>query len=67
MLKQLKRKFRSVPVEEKVEISLEGINKGHHKVTYKGIKAIRCPFKYVIYQMIIGEVAAGFNYRNRKP
>ena len=55
-LNQIKRKLRSVPVEEKVKINLKGINKGHHKVTYKGIKAIRCPFDYVIYQMIIGEV-----------
>lgn len=56
ILKNLKNMFRSVPDEEKVEINLEGINKGHHKVTYKGVKAIRCPFDYVIYQMIIGEV-----------
>lgn len=55
-LEQIKRKLKSVPEEEKVEINLSGINKGHHQVTYKGIKAIRCPFDYVIYQMIIGEV-----------
>lgn len=56
LLKSIKRKFRIVPEEEKVEISLQGINKGHHQVTYKGVKAIRCPFDYVIYQMLIGEV-----------
>ncbi len=55
-LENIKRKFRTVPEDERVEISLAGINKGHHQVTYKGIKAIRCPFDYVIYQMIIGEV-----------
>lgn len=48
--------FRVIPQDEKVELSLEGLNKGHHKVTYKGVKAIRCPFDYVIYQMIIGDV-----------
>lgn len=35
---------------------LEDINKGHHNVTYRGISAIKCPFDYVIYQMIIFEI-----------
>jgi len=56
ILNSIKKKFRFIPKEEKVELSLKGLNEGHHKVTYKGIKAIRCPFDYVIYQMIIGEV-----------
>lgn len=42
--------------DEQVEISVQSIYEGHHQVTYKGIKAIRCPFDYVIYQMIINEV-----------
>ena len=42
--------------EEQVKISVDSIYRGHHNVTYKGIKAIRCPFDYVIYQMIIWEV-----------
>ena len=29
------------------------ISKGHHNVTYRGIKTIKCPFDYVIYQMMI--------------
>lgn len=41
---------------DKVKISVKSIDKGHHQVTYRGIKAIRCPFDYVIYQMIITEV-----------
>lgn len=41
---------------EKVAVSIKSIAEGHHKVEYKGIKAIRCPFDYVIYQMIIWEV-----------
>ncbi len=36
--------------------SLKGVDKGHHKVTYKGVPCIKCPFDYVIYQMIIEEV-----------
>jgi cephalosporin hydroxylase len=55
-LNRIKKVFRFIPEDEKVELSLSSLNKGHHKVTYKGIKAIRCPFDYVIYQMIIGEV-----------
>lgn len=35
---------------------LEGIDRGHHKVTYKGVPCIKCPFDYVLYQMIIDEV-----------
>lgn len=42
--------------DEGVKISVQSIYEGHHQVTYKGIKAIRCPFDYVIYQMIINEV-----------
>lgn len=42
--------------DEKVEITVDSICEGHHKVTYRGIKAIRCPFDYVIYQMIISEI-----------
>jgi cephalosporin hydroxylase len=56
LLNNIKRTFRLVTDDEKFKLSLKGINEGHHKVTYKGIKAIRCPFDYVIYQMIIGEV-----------
>lgn len=49
-------KIKRTPKEEEVKISVQSIYKGHHKVTYKGIKAIRCPFDYVIYQMIICEL-----------
>jgi len=41
---------------EVVDVSIETIDKGHHQVTYRGVKAIRCPFDYVMYQMIISEV-----------
>jgi len=43
-------------IQNKKTFSLEGIDKGHHKVTYKGIPCIKCPFDYVLYQMIIDEV-----------
>jgi cephalosporin hydroxylase len=35
---------------------LKDIDAGHHQVTYKGVKAIKCPFDYVLYQMLIWEV-----------
>lgn len=36
--------------------SLKGIDAGHYNVTYKGVPAIKCPFDYVLYQMIVWEV-----------
>jgi cephalosporin hydroxylase len=36
--------------------SLKGIDKGHHQITYRGVPCIKCPFDYVIYQMILNEV-----------
>jgi cephalosporin hydroxylase len=49
-------KIKKTHKEEEVQISVRSIDEGHHKITYKGIKAIKCPFDYVIYQMIISEV-----------
>jgi cephalosporin hydroxylase len=48
--------FKKMPPEEKVNFSIDSLYKGHLKVTYNGVKAIRCPFDYVIYQMILFEV-----------
>ncbi len=50
MFKRFKRK------EEKVSITVNSIYDGHHHVSYRGVKAIRCPFDYVIYQMIISDL-----------
>jgi cephalosporin hydroxylase len=41
---------------EKVKVTIDTIYKGHHQVTYRGLKAIRCPFDYLIYQMIISDL-----------
>ncbi|MCX6188614.1 MAG: CmcI family methyltransferase [Bacteroidetes bacterium] len=49
-------KFKKERKEEEVKISVQSIYEGHHQVSYKGIKAIRCPFDYVIFQMIIFEI-----------
>jgi cephalosporin hydroxylase len=49
-------RFNKTNKDEAVKVTVESINKGHHQVTYRGVKAIRCPFDYVMYQMIIAEV-----------
>ena len=36
--------------------NLDGIYAGHHAVSYKGIPAIKCPFDFTLYQMILWEV-----------
>lgn len=35
---------------------LRDIDKGHHRVTYKGVPAIKCPFDYVLYQVLLTEI-----------
>ncbi|MCE7993725.1 MAG: hypothetical protein HEP71_17195 [Roseivirga sp.] len=35
---------------------LQLIDKAHHRITYRGISMLKCPFDIVIYQMIISEV-----------
>jgi cephalosporin hydroxylase len=35
---------------------LKDIDAGHHLVTYKGVIAKKCPFDYVLYQMLITEI-----------
>lgn len=35
---------------------LQDIYTGHHRVTYKGVPAIKCPFDYVLYQMIVTNI-----------
>lgn len=36
--------------------SVKEIALGHHQITYRGVPCIKCPFDYVIYQMILNEV-----------
>lgn len=39
--------------DARIVISIEGIEKGHHNITYRGIKCTKAPFDYVLYQMIV--------------
>jgi cephalosporin hydroxylase len=41
---------------EKVAFDVHSICDGHHHVAYRGVKAIRCPFDYLLYQMILCDV-----------
>lgn len=48
------RDFNKVKqMDNTVKFNIQSICDGHHKVTYRGVKAIRCPFDYVLYQMVI--------------
>lgn len=38
------------------KFSLQDIYTGHHQVTYRGVPAIKCPFDYVLYQMIVTKI-----------
>ena len=41
---------------DKVHFDTDTIEQGHHKLFYKDVPIIKCPFDYVIYQMILWEV-----------
>ena len=45
--------FKAKP---KVKFNVNTLYEGHYNVTYRGIKAIKCPFDYVMYQMLIFEL-----------
>ena len=48
-------KLRQSP-DTSVEFKLSKIDKGHHQITYRGVTCTKCPFDYVMYQMIISEI-----------
>jgi cephalosporin hydroxylase len=43
-------------IDTTTNISLEAIDKGHHLVTYKGVKCAKSPFDYVLYQILINTI-----------
>jgi cephalosporin hydroxylase len=43
-------------MDNNIELNLQKIVDGHHRVTYRGIKMIKNPFDYLLYQMLINEV-----------
>ena len=40
-------------IKSDTKYKLQDIYLGHHQVTYKGVAAIKCPFDYLLYQMLI--------------
>jgi cephalosporin hydroxylase len=52
----LKRKLQYFPRDEKISFNINTINDGHAQVTYRGVQTIKCPFDYVMYQMILNEI-----------
>lgn len=40
----------------KVSYGLKEIHQGHYKIEYRGVPCQKCPFDYVLYQMIINQV-----------
>jgi len=53
---KVKKQLRHVPKDEQIKFDPLSVYRGHFNVTYRGVSAIRCPFDYVIYQMIICQV-----------
>lgn len=51
----MKNILRNIFYPEK-KYSLRAIHKGHYKMKYRGVSCQKCPFDYVLYQMIIQEV-----------
>jgi len=43
-------------MDNSIDLSLKGIESGHFKTLYRGLKTMKCPFDYVMYQMIVHEV-----------
>jgi len=43
-------------MDNEISFSIQSIVEGHHKVSYRGIKLIKDPFDYLLYQMIINDV-----------
>jgi len=41
---------------DEVKFDVKTLEVGHHKLLYKNVPIIKCPFDYLIYQMIIFEV-----------
>ncbi|MEI7810390.1 MAG: CmcI family methyltransferase [bacterium] len=54
--KSILNKILNIPKKECVYFDTKTISDGHHKITYRNIPMIRCPFDYVMYQIIINEI-----------
>ncbi|MEN9524278.1 MAG: hypothetical protein RL536_347 [Candidatus Parcubacteria bacterium] len=55
-VRNIVRRAKSVPADEIVKFNSSTVSDGHFNVTYRGIPSIRCPFDYVMYQMLIFKI-----------
>ena len=56
MRRKLQKKMQHIPAGETVQFNTETVYNGQFAVSYRGISALRCPFDYVMYQMIISSL-----------
>lgn len=52
----IRNALKPVPTDEKVRFDSQSIYAGHFAVKYRGVEMVRCPFDYVMYQMIVSEI-----------
>jgi len=50
------KKFLNRLFYPKIYYGLKEVHNGHYKMKYRGVPCQKCPFDYVIYQMIINDV-----------
>jgi cephalosporin hydroxylase len=48
--------FTILKPKNEIHFDIFTIEKGHNRMTYRGLPVRKCPFDYVIYQMIVFEV-----------
>lgn len=47
---------KDINYTDKVSFDTKSVEAGHHKLLYRNVPIIKCPFDYIIYQMIIFEL-----------
>ncbi|NVN91173.1 MAG: hypothetical protein HXX11_11295 [Desulfuromonadales bacterium] len=54
--RKLKKLVRRRRWDERIHFNTDTIFNGHLQVTYRGLATIKCPFDFVLYQMIVADV-----------
>jgi cephalosporin hydroxylase len=54
--KSIERKEMLQVWDTRVDIGLAGITRGHHNMQYRGVRCVKCPLDYVLYQMLLAEL-----------
>ena len=53
LLRRKDRDTRPASRDQSASFDFGSIFRGHHKITYRGVRTLKCPFDYVIYQMLL--------------